>query len=97
MRINYHKFNREDSDEARSENIRLLSDGVQGISCTNVGLFGGSMVSEKVRVAIEERMNVDEKLGTVEEYQNGKYNVYVRVYTSKFDYYLDGFFRVETK
>lgn len=92
--IAYHVFNKEDSNEARYENRQMLSQFVMGVKCTFAGEFEDTVIPENVVIVLKSRLNPDEKLGTIESYENGYHNIYVRIYKDDGSYYLDGFFKL---
>lgn len=95
--IEYFQFvkiagNEQEDDYARSMNNDMLRKGFVGVGVIENATYKEN-VPKEIRKILGSRLMADERIGTIEAYENGGYNIFVRVYKDS-TYYLDGFFKV---
>ena len=76
--LEYVEFFHSDTDTARRANGGILRDGVVGVNC----LYAGDLFSAPLDVELKRTLNSrccpDEHVGSVEVYENGAVNAFLR-------------------
>lgn len=100
-RIEYLQFenvytdDEQTNNEARMANRKMLAENVVGAKCLSDNkTFDELLIPYTIKQVLKSRLMKDEKFGGIEEYDNGYYNIFVKVVAKDGTSKADGIFKL---
>lgn len=79
MNIPHYEVDRNPTEAARIANREFLALHVKDVKCVSAGSFEHSTIPSEIKETLQSRLLEGEYFGTVEEYSNGYWNVFVKI------------------